>query len=210
MRFERKYRVENLSIGHIIQIIKSHPAGFYKVFPKRNINNIYFDTPNLECLNDNLSGVSTRKKYRIRWYGEEVHKIVAPKLEVKYKENMLGGKNFIALEDFSLSDVKEAAIQVNKAIQHPFILTPILLNSYTRSYWETRCGRFRITVDSMLYFHSLMHSPHFTRYLHEDRAFVIELKYEAADEAAVDRITRYLPFRLSKNSKYVTGVMLTK
>lgn len=210
MRFERKYRIENLSIGHIIQIIKSHPAGFYKAFPKRNINNIYFDTPNLECLNDNIAGVSCRKKYRVRWYGEVVANITNPKLEIKYKENMLGGKHFLPMEDFSLSDIHKVQEQVNRLVGGAFVLQPILLNSYTRSYWETRCGRFRITIDSMLRFHSMLHSPQFYQYLHEEQAFVVELKYNAEDDAVVDRITHYLPFRLSKNSKYVTGVMLTR
>lgn len=209
MRFERKYRVENLSIGHIIQIIKSHPAGFYEVFPKRNVNNIYFDTPNFECLNDNLAGVSHRKKYRARWYGEVVEQIAKPKLEIKYKENMLGGKHFLPLEDFSLSNLSSLSKQVEQLVPHPFVLQPVLLNSYTRTYWETRCGRFRITIDSELHFHSLLHSPNFHKYMHEDKAFVIELKYDATEEKQVDRITRYLPFRLSKNSKYVTGVLLT-
>jgi len=198
-----------MSIGHIIQIIKSHPAGFYEVFPKRNVNNIYFDTPNLECLNDNLAGVSHRKKYRARWYGEAVEKIAKPKLEIKYKENMLGGKNFLPLTDFSLKDLSALKKEVNTLIVTPFVLEPVLLNSYSRSYWETRCGRFRITVDSKLYFHSLIHSPHFFKYICEDRAFIVELKYEAEDEDTVDRITRFLPFRLSKNSKYVNGVLLT-
>ncbi len=41
-----------------------HQEGdFYK------IRSIYFDSPDLKCYHENLSGVSTREKYRVRTYG---------------------------------------------------------------------------------------------------------------------------------------------
>ncbi len=210
MRFERKYRIENLSMPHIMQIIKAHPASFYKLFPDRDINNIYFDTPNMTCLTDNLSGANIRKKYRVRWYGEDVKTVVSPKLETKYKENELGGKHILAVDTFSLSNIQDIQKQVNKLIPQQHTLQPVLLNSYTRSYWGTKDGKFRITIDSNLRFHSLLHSRNFSKYMHRDHVVVVELKYEKEDEQYLKRITRFLPFRLSKNSKYVNGIMLTR
>jgi SPX domain protein involved in polyphosphate accumulation len=210
LRFERKYRVENFSYAHSMQLIKAHPAAFYQPYPDRIVNNIYFDTPNLQCLQENLAGISTRKKYRVRWYGEALKTIVAPKLEIKYKENLLGAKKGIALESFNINELNELSIKVNELLPLQFALQPVLLNSYYRSYWETRCGKFRITVDTQLNFHSLLHSPYFERYLHQDPSVIIELKYEKEDEETVDRIAALLPFRLTKNSKYVTGMFLTR
>ena len=210
MRFERKYRVENLSMNHIIQIIKSHPASFYKLFPDRTVNNIYFDSPSMVCLNDNLMGINVRKKYRVRWYGDDIKTIIKPKLEVKYKENELGGKTIFDVEEFSLSNIKDIQRQVNKTIPQQFTLQPTLLNSYKRSYWGTKDGKFRITIDSDLCFHSLRHSPNFFKYVHKDKVVIVELKYEQEDEKDLKRITHFLPFRLSKNSKYVNGIMLTQ
>lgn len=210
MRFERKYRIDNLSIFHILQIIKVHPASFYKLHPDRFVNNIYFDTPNLTCLNDNLMGVNHRKKYRVRWYGADVHTIINPKLEVKYKENELGGKTVLDLEPISLSNLNDIQQKVNALIPQQHTLKPTLLNSYYRSYWGTKDGKFRITVDAQLQFHSLMHSPHFVNYVHKDAVVVVELKYDETDEKMLDEIVRFLPFRLSKNSKYVNGFMLTR
>lgn len=210
MRFERKYRVENLSMSHIRQIVKSHPASFYKLYPNRTVNNIYFDSPNFTCLNDNLRGINIRKKYRVRWYGEDIKTIKNPKLEVKYKENELGGKTIFELPPCSLSNIKDIQQQVNELIPQQFSLQPTLLNSYNRSYWGTKDGKFRITIDSHLRFHSLLYSAHFTKYIHIDPVVIVELKYEQEDEQELQRITRFLPFRLSKNSKYVNGILLTQ
>lgn len=210
MRFERKYRVENLSMPHIKQIIKSHPASFYKLYPNRTVNNIYFDSPNMVCLNDNLMGINVRKKYRARWYGTDTKQVIHPKLEVKYKENELGGKTIFDLSPFELSNIKALQKEVNHLIPQQFSLQATLLNSYERSYWGTKDGKFRITIDSNLRFHSLLHSPNFNRYSHRDSVVIVELKYEQEDEKELHRITRFLPFRLSKNSKYVNGILLTQ
>lgn len=210
MRFERKYRVDNLSMPHIKQIIKSHPASFYKLYPNRTVNNIYFDSPNMVCLNDNLKGINIRKKYRTRWYGADIKQITQPKLEVKYKENELGGKTIFDLPPFDLSNIKALQKEVNHLIPQQFSLQATLLNSYERSYWGTKDGKFRITIDSNLRFHSLLHSPNFNRYLHRDSVVIVELKYDREDEKDLQRITRFLPFRLSKNSKYVNGILLTQ
>ena len=43
----------------------------------------------------------------------------------------------------------------------------------------------------------------------QDQGLVIELKYEEQFDNQTDRITQYFPFRLTKSSKYVTGVDLT-
>lgn len=210
MRFERKYRVDNLSMQHILQIIKSHPASFSSLYPDRSIHNIYFDTPHLACLNDNLGGVNTRKKYRVRWYGEDIKTIINPTLEIKYKENELGGKTLLDIPAFSLSDIQALQQEVNQKIPQQHTLQPVLLNSYQRSYWATSDKKFRITVDSNLRFHALLHSRRFFKYIHHDHTTIVELKYEQEDDYELSRITRFLPFRLSKNSKYVNGVMLTR
>ena len=41
MRYERKYKIENLSLSLVEQSIRLHPAGFRKIFPDRQVNNIF-------------------------------------------------------------------------------------------------------------------------------------------------------------------------
>ena len=42
-----------------------------------------------------------------------------------------------------------------------------------------------------------------------DDAVIVELKYDQQYDPAATKISREFPFRLSKHSKYVQGVMLT-
>ena len=69
MRYERKYKIENVALDVIIQALKMHPAGLSKIYPDRQINNIYFDTPGLTTYKENVMGIANRDKYRVRWYG---------------------------------------------------------------------------------------------------------------------------------------------
>lgn len=199
-----------MSLDHVIQILQLHPASFTKIFPDRKINNVYFDTPNMTCLNDNLSGVARRKKFRVRWYGEDTTTINHPVLEIKYKENELGGKKNLPVEDFDLNDLERSTKAVNQLLFNRFSLIPALLNSYYRSYWMSADGQFRITIDADLCFHALRHSPAFMHYVKRDQAIILELKYDQDLDNEVKNITRFLPFRLSKNSKYVNGIFLTR
>ena len=209
MRFERKFRIENMELRHVLLHLKIHPASFYRLYQDRTINNIYFDTPNMACAHDNLDGNNIRKKYRIRWYGKDQHTLTKPILEVKYKENLLGGKDHIALPDFKLSQIDEITKATNEAIPNQHSLQPVLLSSYDRSYWSTRDKKFRITIDHNLRFHSLLHTRSFKKYNCRDKAIIMEIKYEQEYENELNRITELFPFRLSKNSKYVNGLMLT-
>ena len=96
------------------------------------------------------------------------------------------------------------------SISEQFVLFPTLLNSYDRSYWGTFDKKIRITIDSNMRFHSLLHTPRFTTYRQRDQAVIMEIKYDQDQEQHIHRITELFPFRLSKNSKYVNGLMLTK
>ena len=80
MRYERKYKVSDLNHHVILQSIRMHPVGLRKIYPDRQINNIYFDSNGLQCYHDNVHGVSERKKFRVRWYGEDVFDIKNPNL----------------------------------------------------------------------------------------------------------------------------------
>ena len=96
-RYELKYHLTAYSVAHCTQVVLQHPASFQKAFPDRQVNNIYFDTPELTSFLNNVDGISERKKYRIRWYGEDFDQIDQPVLEQKIKENQLGSKVSVAL-----------------------------------------------------------------------------------------------------------------
>ena len=64
---------------------------FYKAHPDRYINNIYFDTVNLDNNWDNVAGNSKRMKIRVRWYNDLFSNISNPILEFKLKNNFFNG-----------------------------------------------------------------------------------------------------------------------
>jgi SPX domain protein involved in polyphosphate accumulation len=209
MRYERKYRVESFSPEVVRQVVRNHPASFRKIFPDRQINNIYFDTANLVAYNENVDGVAERRKFRVRWYGEDVFNIKKPKLEIKIKNNLLGAKETYPAIDFKLDDLKPLAQSIIEHSKLKLSFIPTLINSYQRSYYGTANGDFRITIDSDLRYFSMINSRGFVRYNIKDDATVLELKYEEDKEELAEDIFQYIPFRYSKSSKYVTGMNLT-
>jgi len=71
LRYERKYKLDLATPAFVKQVIKMHPASFRKIHPDRQVNNIYFDTIDLTTYKDNVIGIADRKKFRVRWYGED-------------------------------------------------------------------------------------------------------------------------------------------
>ncbi len=206
MRYERKYRITNTHLGLIHQILRNHPASLRKIYPDRQINNVYWDSIGLQTYKDNVMGIAERQKFRIRWYGENVLEIKNPKLEIKKRINELGSKEIFDLPDFRLPEINSLSLTIEQLTRVNTNLIPILLGSYQRSYWGTFDKKFRLTVDHNIQFHSLLNEGTFKHYVHHDDAVILEVKYDEEWDALADRIIQYLPFRRTKNSKYVIGV----
>ena len=91
-RYERKYRVAEISYSELINIIYYSPFLFRKIYSQRTVNNIYLDNFDLRNYFDNVDGYSKRCKIRIRWYDDDNNKINAPQLEFKIKRGYVGIK----------------------------------------------------------------------------------------------------------------------
>jgi len=206
LRYERKYRIENVDLATIFQVVRMHPAGLSKIFPHRQINNIYFDTPQLTTYKENVMGISNRKKYRVRWYGYDPLIIKKPQLEIKIRNNEVGSKKTIPVAPFDFSNLEPLTQEINKNC-HPAFLQPVLQNSYKRAYFGTTDKKFRVTIDWDLSYCSLLSNQVFTKHQYYERGVVvIEIKYDKNLEEEANRISQFLPFRRTKNSKYVCGV----
>ncbi len=207
MRYEKKYKIDHFSRAYVLQAIRMHPAGFRQLYPDRTINNIYFDTPNLTTYHQNIAGIADRKKFRVRWYGEEITRIEAPQFEVKFKEAELGGKHIQKVGLFQLNDLEHLSKEINRQSQTDALLQPVLINSYRRGYYATANQKFRITIDTDLSYCPLLKTKSFHRAYYSESGVVLELKYALEDDKSVDFINQFLPFRQTKKSKYVTGMM---
>lgn len=207
MRYERKYAIKNMDASLVHQVIRLHPGGFRKTHPDRRINNIYFDSPLMDAFYANTAGISERKKFRLRWYGQKIEVLENPVFEIKIKQNLLGKKVREMLPTMAYQEVEQYKNEIFKDPTLSKMMEPALMNSYLRSYYGLVSDKFRITVDSQLSFGPF--HPEKPRLIYANLPLVIiELKYEAADDEEVDWIMQYLPFRQTKSSKYALGISL--
>lgn len=220
-RYERKFTIPtSFSIKTIEQFVKRNKALFREVFHQRKINNIYFDTVGYNDYQDNVLGVSDRKKIRIRWYGDVLGKIKKPVLEIKIKKGLVGDKWSYKLKPFILDNSftnKDIQIIFNTSnlplpiLESVKMVSPTLLNSYQRRYFLSADNKYRVTLDfDLLYYKIDRRFNNFALKPVADENKIIELKYGLNDDINANVISTQFPFRLNKNSKYVNGVNTIK
>lgn len=215
-RKERKFVVTGSSITAVEFFIKSHPAMFFKPFPARFVNNIYFDSRDFHNYGDNVIGSAKRLKFRIRWYGEQFGYIEKPVLEIKIKKGLAGSKRHYKLAPFtfepgfSQKEMKAMLAASNLPREISEILkhqSPTLLNQYHRKYFLSADRVFRVTLDHKLRYAKIgKYQNAFMQRINNDRDVILELKYDTKWDEEANKISESFPFRLSKNSKYVNGV----
>ena len=84
---------------------------------------------------------------------------------------------------------------------------PTLLNTYQREYYQSFDQLFRFTVDYNMSFHNVKSlTSSFNEKSLPENTIILELKYDVKDDKAVKKITKALPVRLGKFSKYIRGV----
>lgn len=215
-RFEHKFLIADIPEHTIHNIINFHPAIFRKIYHPRWVNSIYFDSVNLDHYLDNIEGMGRRLKVRIRWYEEKFGLIKNPVLELKLKEGQYVGKQRYSLDPFNFDSL--FSIHTIQRVFEKSSLPPLLreylkeLNlsvfiHYHRTYFLSCNQVFRLTLDKDVEVYQLSHYQNLFLKKSIDRdSLVLELKCDTACKKSADDITRHLPFRLSKNSKYVTGI----
>ena len=215
-RFERKFFVADLTRPEILSLIKLHPAMFTEIYRERFVNNIYFDSLDLENYYASVDGLSHREKCRIRWYGSLLGRIEKPVLELKIKDSFVNKKETYPLAPFSLDENYqfETTVEIFKNSELPaklkvemLSLQPALLNRYRRRYFQSANRHYRLTVDTDLEFYRIKPCANAFLDKESDRENVIvELKYANRKDPNADLISRYFPFRVTKSSKYVNGI----
>ena len=205
MRYERKYRIEDRTYQQVYQEIMSNIGVFHIAYPDRSVNSIYLDDNDYRALNDNLSGVSKRSKFRLRWYGESIKKIINPILEKKIKENQLGYKKL-----FPLKSIANSPKQLREIFNIPFLndesISPTVLIKYQRTYLESFDQRVRVTVDRNLQYYG-MNNYSLDPFPRNDNAIILEVKYNEEIENQISDILQSIPYRLTKNSKYCSAML---
>lgn len=190
----------------------SSKLGIIKSYPKRTIHSLYFDTNNYKSALDNIIGISKRKKYRFRWYGNS--KDTFGNFEIKNKDNFLSKKETYQINikvkeiDFKrMLDLNSLEFNtIDETLKKKIIdikLFPNLFVEYDRSYYKF--NNLDLTLDNNLYF---------TPYNGVDKktfknCMIFEIKFNNNFENEINLLLNDLNLSISRNSKYLQGLDAT-
>lgn len=215
-RLEIKFVADQTKLDQVRNWLKLNGAGFYKPYPNRWVNNIYFDTPNYYAYNENLSGSSYRTKVRFRWYGDS-RSDGGGVLEVKCKRNYFGWKIRFPVKrmpDLTASSwqsvlnylVEQLEPEAKKWIDaNP---RPVIINRYYREYFVSHDNLIRATIDTnqVIFDQRYKPLPNIRAKNNIPHILVLEFKFDRKDRLSASQTLQGLPLRVSRNSKYILGV----
>ena len=215
-RYEIKFVAYEQEFHRLLHWIKMHGAGFASPYPDRRINNVYFDTQDCKAYTENLSGASSRRKVRYRWYGDS-NQIDKGVLEVKCKRNYFGWKQHMRVSSppdkggSSWQEIRKNILAELSGDGKRILLNnpnPVLINQYDRKYFVTHDGAIRLTVDRNQNVWDQRYKPK-PNYLHRAnlcKSLVVEVKFNRGEQAYASQIIQGIPLRVSRNSKYMVGL----
>jgi hypothetical protein len=217
LRYEVKMTCSDLELPQVRAWVNMHPEAFIVTYPARRVNSLYFDTYEVGFLNDKLVGTSERAKLRFRWYGEDYHH-VRGHLELKGKINRLGWKRRHPISGtFDLTTISWRALidEVRRQASGPFGVwmsaaeQPTLINGYRREYYESRDHQVRLTIDyNLVAYEQIMYrTPNLVLRAPVPSQTVVEVKADPALHRRVSKILSSFPLQVTRNSKYVNGVI---
>ena len=183
--------------------------GIVKSHKKRTINSIYFDTINYKSALDNIIGLSKRRKYRFRWYGNSLDTF--GNFEIKTKNNILSQKETYKLDikvknidfnrmlDLNLSKLYAFDEKIRNKISS-VKLFPNVFVEYDRAYYKFY--NLDLTLDNNLCFSQFggFEKKIIKKYL------IFEIKYNIKFESEVDFLLNDCHLAISRNSKYLQGL----
>ena len=204
-RYELKYVIEPQDVFNLESTLLIHSAGFTKAFEDRVINNIYFDDHLFSAVNDNLSGIAERIKVRYRWYGDQTNSDNGT-IEYKIKKNALGTK--VLHKDIPYKSLQQLADIVNDKMPNKMMVTPVIRNQYLRSYYIDISGKYRLTIDRKVIYAFPVGHNHSDMSEFRDNRVIVEIKFDKNADIDLGAIIRDFPFRLSKHSKYLSGMYM--
>ena len=211
-RYELKYILNESQLSHILNLIKHH--GFKRHHPKRIVNSLYFEDYNFSSVKDNLSGISKRKKLRLRWYDDNT---IPPFLEIKKRSGRVGNKVKIStpfkngdeIEKMNSKEISNFLKSKNNVENELFLchnLEPLLLVNYKRDYFISKEG-IRLTIDKKIKFSSVskFNSLSFQNKIRYNNS-IVEIKFPTELRESLNTMFRKTELIPSRHSKYLVGV----
>ena len=212
-RYERKWVFNSIDHNQLFILLNRSNFSFMNQFSDRQVNSIYFDDENHTSIIQNIDGISEKKKYRLRWYGD--FKIITnPTFEVKSKKGFeVSKKNFelpkmsnLNLLDYN--DIEKIELLINNNFNFKNKLFPILTTHYLRSYFISANRLVRSTVDRNLK-SLLLYKNRNLNIIKEYEDIILEFKYDLNLDEYVRSNLGNISSRLSKNSKFINAATIT-
>lgn len=215
-RYEVKFVGYPGALSRLETWLTSHSLGFREAYPLRQVNNIYFDSPHLDAFRDNIAGISSRVKWRLRWYGDTLEPS-SGNLELKVRRNRLGWKDVWpvpSLPPLGRSSWREVQrsmrTQLPPEVRLSFesVCIPTVITRYQRLYYVSRCGTVRVTFDQEheAFDQRAGSRPNIRRRLATPSPLVVEVKFNFEHYNEGKLAIEGMPLRVSRHSKYVVGL----
>jgi hypothetical protein len=203
-RYERKWVFRNIDYLKVFNLLIRSKFFFKKHYPLRKINSIYYDDRHLSCIKQNLDGISTRTKYRVRWYGKD-NSLINPNFEIKMKRGFEVEKKLFSLQNFNNYSVKDNLKELTNYINQKIILNknllPTMIIKYERIYLISSNNLIRATIDYQIKSKKVLNFNN--NFFVDFSDVILELKYDPDLDWIVRKNLDNFKVRLSKNSKYI-------
>tara|TARA_B110000037_G_scaffold205398_1_gene250249 strand:+ start:1186 stop:1875 length:690 start_codon:yes stop_codon:yes gene_type:complete len=215
-RCEVKFASYQVNYPIIINWLKSNNYNFKKEYRNRIVNNLYFDTNNLDAYKDNIYGLSSRIKTRFRWFGN-FNENNFGNLELKFKRNIYGWKERYKISKLRLENNKDLNVIKDTISKHlPFRTKiffeknniPQIVNQYEREYFISSDKKYRITIDRNMKVFNQRNSDkiNLKKEVMIQNHIILEVKFGRSSYNKIEDLLHNIPFRASRNSKYINSI----
>ena len=211
-RFERKWVFDSIDHNQLFILLNRSNFSFSNQFSDRQVNSMYFDDEHYTSIKQNIDGISDKKKYRLRWYGD-FENITNATFEVKSKKEFEVSKKSFDLPEmsnfnlFNCNDIKKIELLINNNFNFKNKLFPILTTHYLRSYFVSSNKLVRSTVDRNLK-SLLLYKNRNLNIIKEYKDIILEFKYDLNLDEYVRNNLGNISARFSKNSKFVNAATI--
>ncbi len=215
-RLERKFVLSPLEAEVFLESLYQSDCLIHEPYPKRQVNNVYLDTLDSTFYYIHQQGLSSRDKFRIRWYGASLSFLESPNIEKKSKTGVVTHKQKWEFPDCALVEVfcpderAKLARRIADPVREKFKeLRPQIVNSYERRYFFLPKLNARLTMDkNILYYRDEHVKPEFSYRETERILFELKTPAEAYNQNSAEdweKFFKAIPWRATKNSKYISG-----
>ena len=215
-RIELKDVFTTDDLPSIEKSIKLSRFAFYKPYPNRKVNSLYFDDLRFSALEESIEGNSLRTKKRLRWYGVSRTKNNAV-LEFKKKVGTYSWKelyrNYYCINpiaqkwsDFIQPLLNDATLPLKKISDSPASIV-----TYDREYYSSFDNNIRVTLDRNIktYQQTNLLRPNFSFHRKHSSKIILEIKVSVENSGLIREVFRDIPFNPQRFSKYCESLITT-